>query len=71
MKLRARVTLDLVSEVGEVYRVKAEGTTLLARMLTLALLGDFVSLYLAALNEVDPHTIDSIDRIKQALTDAG
>lgn len=68
MKLRANVTLDLVSRVGEVYRVKAEGTTLLARMLTLALLGDYVSLYLAALNEADPYTIDSIDHIKQTLS---
>jgi hypothetical protein len=47
--------------------VKAGGTTLLARMLTLALLGDFVSLYLAALNEEDPYTIRSIDRIKESL----
>ncbi len=41
--------------------MKASGTTLLAKMLSLALLGDFVSLYLAALNEEDPYTIDSID----------
>lgn len=67
MKLRARVTLDLVSRVSEVYRVRAEGTTVLARMLSLALMGDFVSLYLAALNEEDPYTIASIDRIKDTL----
>lgn len=70
MKLRAKVTLGLVARAGEVHRVRATGTTLLARMLSLALLGDFVSLYLAALNEEDPWTIVSIDRIKQALTDA-
>jgi glucose/mannose-6-phosphate isomerase len=70
MKLRAKVTLDLVSRAGEVHRVKATGTTLLAKMLSLALLGDFVSLYLAALNEEDPCTIRSIDQIKQALADA-
>ena len=35
--------------------------------LSLALLGDYVSLYLAALNEVDPYTIDSIDKIKETL----
>ncbi len=68
MKLRARVTLDLVSRAGEVHRVKATGTTLLAKMLSLALLGDFVSLYLASLNEEDPYTIGSIDLIKKALT---
>ena len=71
MALRARVTLDLISQAAEVHRVRGSGATLLGRMLSLALLGDFVSLYLAALNEVDPYTITSIDQIKQALTDAG
>jgi len=71
MKLRAQVTVDLVSRAGQAYRVKASGSTLLAKMLSLALLGDFVSLYLAALNEEDPYTIDSIDQIKQSLSNAG
>lgn len=70
MQLRARVTLDLVSGAGQAYRVKASGTTLLGKMLSLALLGDFVSLYLAALNEEDPYTIDSIDTIKNALSNS-
>lgn len=67
MKLRAKVTLDLIARAGQVHRVKATGTTLLAKMLSLALLGDFVSLYLAALNEEDPYTIHSIDKIKDSL----
>ena len=68
MRLRAKVTLDLIARAGQVYRVKASGTTLLGKMLSLALLGDFVSLYLAALNEEDPYTINSIDQIKNALS---
>jgi len=68
MRLRARVTLDLIGRAGQVYRVKANGSTLLAKMLSLALLGDFVSLYLAALNEEDPYTIASIDHIKDKLS---
>lgn len=67
MALRATVTLDLIARAGQVYRVKAGGSTLLAKMLSLALLGDFVSLYLAALNEEDPYTIASIDQIKESL----
>ena len=70
MKLRAKVTLDLIARAGQVYRVKAVGTTLISKMLSLALLGDFVSLYLAALNEEDPYTIDSIDQIKNALSNS-
>lgn len=67
MRLRADVTTDLLRAAGGVRRVRAGGPTLLAKMLSLALLGDFVSLYLAALNGVDPFLIRSIDRIKDEL----
>ena len=53
--------------LGEITDTNA---TLLARMLSLALLGDFVSLYLAALNGEDPYTIASIDLIKERLSKA-
>jgi glucose/mannose-6-phosphate isomerase len=69
LAIRADATLDLIRTVAHVERVPAGGPTLLARMLSLALLGDFVSLYLAALNTVDPHAIRSIDAIKQRLGD--
>ena len=64
------VTLGLVKKAATVRRVRASGPTLLARMLSLALLGDFVSLYLAALNGEDPYTIASIDLIKERLSKA-
>jgi glucose/mannose-6-phosphate isomerase len=67
MRLRAEVTTALVGAAATVRRVTATGPTRLARMLSLALLGDFVSLYLAALNGEDPHEIRSIDRIKGEL----
>ncbi|MFQ3668977.1 MAG: SIS domain-containing protein, partial [Fimbriimonadaceae bacterium] len=67
MKERARVTTELISGVCEVHRVKARGESLLERMLSLTLFGDFVSLYLAALNDVDPENIDSINVLKKAL----
>lgn len=67
-KLRAQVTERLIQGATSVYWVPALGTTLLARMLTLASLGDFVSLYLAALRGVDPYTIRSIDETKAELS---
>jgi glucose/mannose-6-phosphate isomerase len=70
MRLRAEVTEGLIGGATSVRRVRAEGSTLLARMLSLALLGDFVSLYLAALNGADPSRIRSIDAIKDALSNA-
>lgn len=70
MRLRADVTLGVVGKAATVRRIRASGPTLLARMLTLALLGDLVSLYLAALNDVDPYTIAAIDLIKERLSQA-
>lgn len=67
MKARARVSADLIKDVAEVHRVQARGSGLLEKMLSLTLFGDFVSLYLAALNGVDPENIDSIDILKAEL----
>lgn len=67
MKARARVTADLIGDKAEVFRVQARGESLLERMLSLTLFGDFVSLYLAALNDVDPENIDSINFLKSEL----
>lgn len=67
MKKRAEVTAKLIEDVADVYRVQARGTTLLERCLSLIFFGDYVSLYLAAMNEVDPENIDSINILKAEL----
>lgn len=67
MKKRVEVTEDLIRAKTEIHHVRADGNDLLQKMLGLALYGDFVSLYLAALNEVDPENIDSINILKTAL----
>ncbi len=67
MKKRAEVTASLVKGVASFHHVRAVGSTLLEKMLTLALYGDFVSLYMAALNGVDPENIDSINVLKTEL----
>lgn len=67
MKARDRVTARLIESVCEVRRVQARGEALLQKMLSLAFMGDFVSLYLAALNDVDPENIDSINILKAEL----
>jgi glucose/mannose-6-phosphate isomerase len=67
MQKRAEVTESLLSEKAVFHHVLARGDTLLEKMLSLALFGDFVSLYLAALNAVDPENIDSINVLKKEL----
>lgn len=67
MKVRAQATEKLVSSVVKFHRVRAQGVTLLEKMMGLAHFGDYVSLYLAALNGVDPGNMDSIEHLKAEL----
>jgi glucose/mannose-6-phosphate isomerase len=67
MKARAQVTEELLRETIAFHPARAQGDSLLERMLCLTYLGDWVSLYLARLNGVDPEDIGRIDRLKSAL----
>lgn len=49
------------------YVVEAQGDTLLTQLLWTVALGDFVSLYLALLNGLNPTPVDLIEKLKQAL----
>lgn len=69
MQTRARVTRELIRDKSETFTVTSHGDDLLSQMLSLTFCGDFVSLYLAALNGVDPENIDAINTLKKALAD--
>jgi len=71
MQTRARVTREIIRDKTETFTMTAFGETLLTQMLSLTLCGDFVSLYLAALNGVDPEEITSINILKKALAELG
>lgn len=47
--------------------VEAKGTSLLEQLLWTIALGDFVSLYLALLNSLNPTPVDLLEKLKQAL----
>jgi glucose/mannose-6-phosphate isomerase len=49
--------------------VEVQGDTLLAQLLWTIAYGDFVSLYLALLNGLNPTPVDLIEKFKQALAD--
>ncbi|MCW5936638.1 MAG: bifunctional phosphoglucose/phosphomannose isomerase [Fimbriimonadaceae bacterium] len=68
MKKRAEVVARLTANVTKTETVTAVGNDLLQKMLSLAFFGDFVSIYLAALNGVDPENIDSINTLKAELS---
>jgi glucose/mannose-6-phosphate isomerase len=67
--LRYDVTAELLAKEGIAHEfVEAKGTSALAQMLSLVLLGDYASFYLSMLNEVDPTSTDAINFVKQSLT---
>jgi glucose/mannose-6-phosphate isomerase len=65
---RIRRRFDLTAEIiGGAHRVRARGRTPVERLMSLVLLGDFVSLYLAVLDGTDPVAIPSLERLKREL----
>jgi glucose/mannose-6-phosphate isomerase len=68
MQTRAKVTADLIRDKAEVHTITVSGNSDLENILAMTYLGDFVSLYLAAENEVDPENIDSINILKFELS---
>jgi glucose/mannose-6-phosphate isomerase len=67
-RLRSELTAELAhSGAAVVERVAARGATRLERLVSLMVLGDLVSLYLAVLRGVDPVQVVAIDRLKEQL----
>jgi glucose/mannose-6-phosphate isomerase len=69
-RVRRRVELT-AAEVeragGPAVRVSARGESRLERVLSLVLLGDLVSVYVAVLEGIDPTPIEAIERVKAAM----
>jgi glucose/mannose-6-phosphate isomerase len=65
---RFDLTRELVArKAGVVHEAWSEGESLLARIFSVICLGDFVSLYLACLNSVDPTPVPVIETLKKKL----
>jgi glucose/mannose-6-phosphate isomerase len=68
---RFEVTAELAAAgAAVVERVNARGETRLERLVSLVLLGDLVSLYIAVLRGVDPVRVRAIDVLKERLAAA-
>lgn len=68
ISLRYQITQELLAQAGIPYlQVKGVGGSPLAHLMSLALLGDYTSYYLAMLNQVDPAFMPAIDRLKERL----
>lgn len=68
IKLRYDVTCELLKQAGVAYEfVDSEGKSLLAQMMSLVMMGDFSSYYLAILYKVDPSPVKVISYLKEKL----
>jgi glucose/mannose-6-phosphate isomerase len=68
VRQRIELTRGLIASAGaQTFRVESVGETRVERMISLVLLGDLVSLYLAILQGLDPTPVPMIDRLKEAL----
>jgi glucose/mannose-6-phosphate isomerase len=69
-RVRQRIELTrglIAAEGAATFRVETEGETPTERLLSLIVLGDLVSLYLAVLRGIDPTPVALLDHLKSAL----
>lgn len=72
-RLRHRIQLtcrEVERSGGRTEVIESVGDTRLERVLSLLLLGDLVSVYLAVLDGVDPTPVEAIERFKEELREA-
>ena len=69
-RVKARMDLTerlIAGNAAASFRLETRGQTTMERVISLVLLGDLVSIYLAALRGVDPGPVKVIDELKAAL----
>jgi glucose/mannose-6-phosphate isomerase len=70
VRMRRRMQLTAMSAQSTASKIEfaeGRGATPLERVLSLVLIGDLVSVYLAVLEDVDPTPVAAIERFKAAL----
>jgi glucose/mannose-6-phosphate isomerase len=71
VRSRIEITKSLMPKTSKQFEVHAEGEGTLAKMLSAILVGDFTSVYLAVLRNVDPTPVKTINLLKQKLGETG
>lgn len=70
-RLRFEALQDIINtESAGIIKIQSTGRSVLARMFSLLYLADFISYYLALLNEVDPMPVKRIEKLKSVLKDS-
>jgi glucose/mannose-6-phosphate isomerase len=70
VRRRIELTRELIADhATRTFRVDGVGETRMERLISLVLLGDLVSVYLAVLRNVDPTPVPPIEQLKHALAE--
>ena len=68
MRMRVEATKAMIARVAATCEVHSLGMSAMAKMLSLVLIGDYVSTYLGILRGVDPSSNQPIDELKATLS---
>lgn len=71
MRSRIETTKALMPSGSKMFEVWAQGKSALARMLSTICIGDFTSVYLAILHNVDPTPVNTIALLKEKMKQSG
>ncbi len=72
IRQRIEATKGIIrKQLVKTYEVKAQGKSPLARMVSVICIGDFTSVYLAVLREIDPTPVRTISLLKEKIKQSG
>ena len=71
IRSRIETTKALLPSDSKMFEVWSQGDSALARMLSTVCIGDFTSVYLALLRNVDPTPVETINLLKQKIKQSG
>ena len=71
VSLRFDITKDIIGKKVDIVDIIIKEGNLLSQLITSTYLGDYISMYLALLNNQNPSTVDSIDYLKSQMEKRG
>ncbi|MHA1994450.1 MAG: bifunctional phosphoglucose/phosphomannose isomerase [Candidatus Hodarchaeales archaeon] len=71
VSLRFEISKEIIKPKVEILEIQVVSGNLLTQMVTATYLGDYISIYLALLNDQNPNTVDSIDFLKEQMETRG
>ncbi|UCE12714.1 MAG: bifunctional phosphoglucose/phosphomannose isomerase [Candidatus Heimdallarchaeota archaeon] len=67
VRLRYEISKEMLRKKVEIIEIPVRGSSFLAQLFSATYFGDYISMYLAILNNQDPNTVDSIVYLKKEL----